>query len=430
MKRSRPPGAAARIAIVGINYAPELTGIGVYSTGMAEYLAAQGNEVDVYTGFAYYPQWRKAPEDRGRLYRFERRNGVSVRRHFVYVPAQPRAATRMLHELSFVLSASLGYLLGPRAAVTFVVSPPLPLGVPVGLLAKLKGSRVVFHVQDLQPDAAIETGLLKPGWFTRALLALERRTYALADRVSTISRGMLARIEAKGVAQAKTLMFVNWANDDLVGPRGRDTELRERWALGERFVVLYSGNLGVKQGLDMLLDCAALMRAARDVVFLVVGDGAAKPALLRRIQAERLENVQLRPLQPPELLSELLATANVAVIPQLPGVGDIVLPSKLSNILAAERAVVAAAPGPSELARTLHEAGCGLTVPPGDAGALADALRRLKANPLELARFAANGRRYMHERLSRSAVLPQVSEAVVALRPRAQGTRAQEKTAA
>src|SRR5262249_13886403 len=160
---------------------------------------------DVYTGFAYYPQWRKAPRDDARLYRFERRNGVNVRRHYVYVPARPRALTRMLHELSFVVSASLGYLFGPRAAVPLLVSPPLPLGVPVGLIAKLKRSRLVFHVQDLQPDAAIETGLLQPGWFTRALLALERCTYALADRVSTISRGMLARIEAKGVAQAKTL---------------------------------------------------------------------------------------------------------------------------------------------------------------------------------------------------------------------------------
>src|SRR5262245_6049826 len=424
MNRSAPPAAASRIAIVGINYAPELTGIGVYSTGMAEYLAAQGVEVDVYTAFAYYPQWRKDDQDRGRLFRFERINRVNVRRHFVYVPPRPTALKRMLHEISFVASSSVGYLLGPRAAVTIVVSPPLALGFPVGLLAKLKRSRVVFHVQDLQPDAAIQTGMLKPGWFTRALLALEARTYALADRVSSISDGMLARIRAKGVAQAKTLLFANWANDDVVAPRGCDTEFRERWRLGERFVVLYSGNLGVKQGLDMLLDCAALMRADPSVVFLIVGDGAAKPQLLRRIEREGLANVQLRPLQPAELLSELLATANVAVIPQLPGVSDVVLPSKLSNILAAERAVVAAAGDSSELARTLHEAACGLIVPPADAPALAAALRRLQADPIELARFALNGRRYMRERLSRTAVLPHVTEAIVAL-----GPRSREKTA-
>src|SRR5262249_24116855 len=130
MQRSVSRDGESRVAIVGINYSPELTGIGVYSTGMAEYLAALGHSVDVYTAFAYYPQWRKGWEDRRRLHRFERRNGVNVRRHFVYVPQRPTARRRMLHELSFVLSASIGYLLGPRAAVTFVVSPPLPLGVP------------------------------------------------------------------------------------------------------------------------------------------------------------------------------------------------------------------------------------------------------------------------------------------------------------
>jgi colanic acid biosynthesis glycosyl transferase WcaI len=402
-----------RIAVVGINYAPELTGIGVYTTGMAEYLAAQGHSVDVYTGFPYYPQWRKAQDDRRRLYRFERRNGVNLRRHFLYVPARPRALSRMLHELSFIAAASLGYLLGPRADVTVVVSPPLPLGLPIALIARLKRSRVVFHVQDLQPDAAIETGLLRPGAFTRALLALERVTYAAADRVSTISRGMLARIEAKGVAPGKTLVFANWADDDVVAPRSRNTELRERWDLGERFVVLYSGILG--NSLGMLLDCAALMREDRDVVFLIAGDGAARPELLRRVQRERLENVRLRPAQPSERLSELLATADVAAIPQLPGEGDILLPSKLSNLLAAERAVVASACDTSELARTLQEAGCGLVVPPGDAGALAVALRRLKSSPLERARCAVNGQRYMRERLSRTAVLPHVSEAVTAM---------------
>src|SRR5262249_517970 len=217
---------------------------------------------------------------------------------------------------------------------------------------------------------------------------------------------------------AKTLMFINWANDDLVQPLARDTHFRQEWQLGERFVVLYSGNLGVKQGLGTLLDCAALMRAERDIVFVIAGDGAGKAELLRRAPREQLDNGQLRPLQPAELLSELLATADVAVIPQRPGIGDIVLPSKLCNLLAAERPVVAAAYNSSELARTLHEARCGVVVPPGDAAALAEALRRLKASPLERARYAANGRRYMHERLSRAAVLPRVSEAVIALQPR------------
>jgi colanic acid biosynthesis glycosyl transferase WcaI len=283
------------------------------------------------------------------------------------------------------------------------------------MLARLKRSRLVFHVQDLQPDAALETGLLKPGLFARALLALERHTYALADRVSTISRAMRSRIQAKGVGQGKTMLLANWANDDLVRPRDPDTDYRRAWRLDGRFVVLYSGNLGVKQGLDVLLDCARLSLSDPDLVFVIVGDGGERGGLVARARRERLDNVQFHPLQPEERLSDLLATANVAVIPQRPGVTDIVLPSKLANILAAERAVIATAHQASELARTLQRAQCGIVVPPGDAVALAKAIARLKGSPLELARMGANGRCYMRERLSRDAVLPRAREALLSL---------------
>src|SRR5215831_5622245 len=173
-----------RIAIVGINYAPELTGIGVYTAGLAEFLASRGISVDVYTGFPYYPMWAKAPEHRGTWSARERINGVSVRRHYLYVPARPSAVKRMLHELSFVASASLGYLRGPRADCTIVVSPPLFLGVPILLMARLKGSQTVFHVQDLQPDAAIDFGLLRPSALTQFFYWVEGVTYRLAHRVA------------------------------------------------------------------------------------------------------------------------------------------------------------------------------------------------------------------------------------------------------
>ncbi|MBC7803080.1 MAG: WcaI family glycosyltransferase [Candidatus Parcubacteria bacterium] len=406
---------ALRVAIVGINYAPELTGIGVYSTGFAEFLAARGFEVDVYTAFPYYPAWRKEDDARGRLYRSERLRGVNVRRHYLYVPRRPGALARMLHELSFILSASIGYLFGPTADCTIVVSPPLPLGIPISLLARLKLSRVIFHAQDLQPDAAIELGLLKKGRFCDMLLKIEGWTYALAHRVSSIGRAMLGRVQGKGVPGRKLLLMKNWANDDVVRPLERSTSYRARWSLGERFVVLYSGNLGVKQGLGMVLDCAARMRERDDVVFVIVGDGGEKAALVARAEAEGLGNIQFHPLQPLAQLGELLATADVAVIPQKPGFGDIVLPSKLANILASERPVVAAVPAGSELAVTLREAACGLVVEPGDAAALAGALRHLADDPRERSRLASNGRRYMLASLARDSVLAQHLRVVEAL---------------
>jgi colanic acid biosynthesis glycosyl transferase WcaI len=411
------PGMAPplRIAIVGINYAPELTGIGVYNTGLAEYLAARGFEVDVYTAFPYYPAWRKDEDAAGRLYRRERVRGVNVRRHYLYVPRRPGALARMCHEMSFILSASLGYLFGPPADCTIVVSPPLPLGVPISILARLKLSKVVFHAQDLQPDAAIELGLLRRGRFSDFLLRIERWTYALAHRVSSIGRAMLGRIGAKGVPARKLLLLKNWANDDVVQPLARHTAYRERWGLQDRFVVLYSGNLGVKQGLGVLLDCAARLRDRSDIAFVIVGDGGEKAALVERAAAEGLGNVQFQPLQPLARLGELLATADLAVIPQKPDFGDIVLPSKLANILASERPIVAAAPATSELGLTLREAACGVVVEPGDSAALAEAVQRLAADPRERARLAANGRRFMLASLAREPVLAQHARALEAL---------------
>jgi colanic acid biosynthesis glycosyl transferase WcaI len=290
----------------------------------------------------------------------------------------------------------------------------------------------VFHVQDLQPDAAIELGLLKQGRFSDFLLRIERWTYALADRVSSIGRAMLGRIHAKGVPERKLLLLKNWANDDVVKPLGRSTAYRERWGLQDRFVVLYSGNLGVKQGLGMLLECAARLRHRSDIAFVVVGDGGEKAALVARAEAEGLGNIQFHPLQPLAQLGELLATTDLAVIPQKPDFGDIVLPSKLANILASERPIVAAAPPTSELALTLREAACGLVVEPGDAAALAETVQRLAGDPRECARLAANGRRFMLASLARNSVLGQHARALEALlvadsleRVRAAGWRAE-----
>jgi colanic acid biosynthesis glycosyl transferase WcaI len=397
-----------RIAIVGINYAPELTGIGVYTAGLAEFLASRGISVDVYTGFPYYPMWAKAPEHRGTWSARERINGVSVRRHYLYVPGRPSAVKRMLHELSFVASASLGYLLGPRADCTIVVSPPLFLGVPILLMARLKGSQTVFHVQDLQPDAAIDFGLLKPGALTRLFFWVERVTYRLADRVASISSGMLRAITDKGVSPRKTLMIRNWANDERVAPRPRNTRYREQWGLDRKFVVLYAGNLGVKQGLPTLLECARLLRHDPEIVFLVVGDGGQKAELVAMARRLGLDSVRFEPLQPAENLGELLATADVAVAPQKAGAKDIVLPSKVANILAAARPLIAAAARHMELGRMLREADCGIVVPPENAEQMARAIVKMKCDPAAAARFGANGRAYMEARLRRDVVLERV----------------------
>lgn len=408
-------GDSMRVAIVSINYSPDMTGISVYTTGMAKYLAASGNEVLVYTGFSYYPRWAKALADHRVWSRREQVDGVNLRRSYLYVPKRPSAIKRMAHELSFVLSATIGYLFGPRADCTIVVMPPLFLGVPIALLAKLKGSRLICHVQDLQPDAAVELGMLKRGPLTRLFYAVERLTYRLADRVSTIGEGMRRRIVAKGVPAEKTFILRNWANDDLVSPARRATGLRAEWALGDRFVVLYSGNMGVKQGLSSVLACADILRERSDIVFLVVGDGGEKADLAQRAEQMKLDNLMFKPLQPQEKLAELLATCDLSVIPQKPGVTDIVLPSKLGNILGSARPVLVAARSSTELARMVIDGGFGIVVEPGDAQQMADAVLALRSDPQRCDTLGQNGRRYMEKHLARRVVLHGLTNELVGL---------------
>jgi colanic acid biosynthesis glycosyl transferase WcaI len=407
------------VTIVGINYAPDPTGIPVYTTGLAEYLVGQGHAVTMYTGFPYYPRWAKDTQDRGRLFRSETIKGVAVRRHYIYVPSKPSALKRMLHELSFVCSVTPGYLFGPRADLTIIISPPLFLGIPVALIAWFKRSRTIFHVQDLQPDAAVDLGMLKPGALTSLFFLLEKVTYRLADRITTISRGMLEKIASKGVPRHKLTLFRNWAHDNLVSPMATETRYRQDWNLTGKFVVLYSGNMGVKQGLDSVLHAADALNGHRDIVFLIVGDGGEKEALMERAAAMRLDNIQFRPLQSMEQLSELLATADVAVIPQKRGVKDIVLPSKLGNLLASGRPVIAAAEPDTEFGKIVLESGCGVLVEPGNGEQIAAAILGLHNVPDDRTRMGGNGRRYMETELSGAAVLGGIAGRIEALVSRA-----------
>lgn len=394
-----------KVAIVGINYAPEPTGIPVYTTGMAEYLAKQNVSVTVYAGFPYYPTWAKRESDRGRLYRRDTINSVTVRRSYVYVPSRPTAMKRIIHELSFVISASLNYLLGPRADCTIIVSPPLLLGIPVLLLAKLKRSRTLFHVQDLQPDAAVDLGMLRRGAFTKILFGLEYLTYRWSDYISTISEGMLNKIVSKGINRDKLFLFRNWANDDDIRPMDRDTAYRRELGLQDKFAVLYSGNMGVKQGLGVVLEAARLLREVTDIVFVIVGDGGEKEYLVRQAQSGGVDNVMFLPVQPYERLSELLATADVSIIPQKKGVQDIVLPSKLSNLMASWRPIVAAAQEGSEFSRIIEEADCGIRIDAGNSTQMARAIMRLHESPELRERLGRNGGSYMQSHLGHRAVL-------------------------
>jgi putative colanic acid biosynthesis glycosyltransferase WcaI len=386
-----------RIVVWGINYAPEFTGIAPHSVALCEFLEAEGHEVEMITGFPYYPAWEKRPEDRGRLYRTDTIKGVCVRRCWQFVPSRVSALKRIFHEGSFVFTSALRALTLPQPEVYVVVSPPLLLGVAAWIVGKIKRAPFVFHVQDMQPDAAVGLGMLKANWFTRALYALEAFAYRGAARVSGITRGMLTSFRRKGVPEAKLIYFPNAIDLKSAAGNGARGDFRERHGfVAEDFLAVYAGNLGVKQGLEVLLDTAPLLRNPR-IRLLICGDGAQREALAARAREMNLPNFSMLPLQAGPNYQALLNNADLCFITQQAGAGNSFFPSKLLGLLAASKPVVTVASPECELALSLAEGKFGVNVPPERPRELAELLDSLASDPERLWIYGANGRRYVEQ---------------------------------
>jgi colanic acid biosynthesis glycosyl transferase WcaI len=403
-----------RAIVWGINYAPEFTGIAPHSVTLCEFLHARGDDVSMVTSFPYYPSWKKRPEDRGHLYRTDQINGVPVHRCWHFVPKRVSALKRIVHEATFVVTSTCRALSLPTADVYVLVSPPLLLGVAGWFVGKLKDAPFVFHVQDMQPDAAVGLGMLKAGWFTKALYWLESFAYRQASRVSGITQGMLKSFRGKGVPESKLIYFPNAIALNDASPAPVRGEFRGLHGIGaEEFLAVYAGNLGVKQGLHVLLETAPLLRDRR-IRILICGDGAQREALADRVRELKLPNVSMLPLQAGPAYRALLVDADVCFITQQVGAGNSFFPSKLLGLLAESKPVVTVAAPECELALSLGEGKFGVNIPPGHARELANLLDSLASDPDRLAEFGAAGRRYV-EQFEKSRVLQSFAEELESL---------------
>lgn len=367
-----------RILIVGINFSPELTGIGKYNGEMARWFAAKGHEVRVVTAPPYYPEWKVAKDYSGWRYGREKIDGVTVFRCPLWVPSRPSGLKRILHLASFALSSflvMLGQMLW-KPDVVFVVEPPLFCSPGALLAATLCGAKTWLHVQDFEIDAAFELGLIRGNWMRRFALRMEHWLMACFDRVSSISPKMRDRLIEKGVANA--VLLPNWVDLDEIYPLQCRSEFRVELGIDQGVcVALYSGNMGEKQGLEILLAAAHLLEDHPEVLFLLCGDGSARDKLVQ--QSQGMKNLIWLPLQPVERLNGLLNLADVHLLPQRIGVGDLMMPSKLLGMLASGKPVLAMAEQGTQLQREVS--GCGVVLPPGDVDGLAVALLELAGRP-------------------------------------------------
>lgn len=326
-----------KILLYGINYIPELTGIGKYSGEMARWLADQGHEVQVVTAPPYYPDWKVRGGFAGWHFSRSEEEGVSVIRCPLYVPAKPSALKRVLHLTSFSLSSSLAVLgqLRWRPDLVILVVPTLFCAPQALLLAKLCRAKSVLHIQDYEVDALFGLGIARGGALRHLALAAERAILRAFDRVSTISSGMLQRARQKGVDAQRLRFFPNWSETARFQGVARSPALLERLGIDPaKRVLLYAGNMGEKQGLESVIEAAERLQARSALIFLLVGEGAGKARLVELAARKGLANVLFAPLQPYEDLPALLASADCHLVVQKRGAADAVLPSKLTNILA------------------------------------------------------------------------------------------------
>jgi colanic acid biosynthesis glycosyl transferase WcaI len=422
-----------KILLYGLNFAPELTGIGKYTGEMAAWLAARGHVVRVVTAPPHYPDWkvsegfrnwwssdtdfviasdgRQSTQSGLSSLGTPRNHALKVYRCPLWVPRQPDGSKRLLHLASFALS-SLPVLLAQvvwRPQVVWVVEPALICAPGAVALARICGAKVWLHVQDFEVDAAFDLGLLRGAWLRRLVAGAERWLMRRFDVVSTISQKMHQRLLDKGVAANKVRLAVNWVNmPEFASPslEGVASYRRELNVPVDAVVAMYSGNMGGKQGLEVLAAVAKTFTAegevlGQNIVFVFCGNGTGRADLVKGCAG--LPNVRFVGLQPSERMPYFLAMADIHLLPQRADAADLVMPSKLTSMLASARPVIATAHAGTELATVVEN--CGLVVPPEDPLAFAKAVRTLAEDPELRERLGAAGYVYAQAYLDKEAVL-------------------------
>ncbi|WP_318363986.1 colanic acid biosynthesis fucosyltransferase WcaI [Enterobacter sp.] len=399
-----------RILVYGINYSPELTGIGKYTGEMVEWMARQGHDVRVITAPPYYPEWKVG--EPYSAWRWRREEGAAtVWRCPLYVPKTPTTLKRLIHLGSFALSSFFPLMAQRRWKPDRIIGvvPTLFCTPGMRLLAKLSGARTVLHIQDYEVDAMLGLGMAgkgKGGRVARLASAFERSGLLNVDNVSTISRSMMNKAQEKGVPAERVIFFPNWSEV----ARFRDVTdadaltLRQQLTLpADKKIILYSGNIGEKQGLENVIEAADRLRD-QPWLFVIVGQGGGKARLEKMARERGLGNVIFHPLQSYDALPALLKLADCHLVIQKRGAADAVLPSKLTNILAVGGNAVITAERHTELGQLCDTCpGIAVCVEPESVDALIDGIDQALLMP----KFNTVAREYAERTLEKENVLSQ-----------------------
>lgn len=390
--------------VVGINYAPEHTGIAPYTTQACDHLAAGGAEVLVFAGVPHYPHWSVPAAYRRRLRSDERHGSVTVRRLRHSVPSQQSARSRGTYEATFgahVLAQRVPW----RPDVVLAVVPSLFGAASAARLARRAGAPLVVWVQDLMGPATAQSGIAGGGRIARATSGLERWVLRQASGVVVVSGAFVPYVVAAGVQGQRVHVVPNWTH---ISPSRVDREAVRRrlgWA-DDEVVALHSGNMGLKQGLENVVKVGRLAESPVRVVLM--GDGNQRAAL--ETLGRDAPRLSFLPPAPSEEFPKILAAADVLLVNERASAVDMSLPSKLTSYFSAGVPVLAAVPPGGGTAAEVARSGGGVLVAPENPAALLAALLALGASPDERARLGAAGARHAAEHLAAEAALVRLAD--------------------
>lgn len=401
-----PAVGPLRLAVLCPHFAPDTAPTGAVISRIVAELAALGHEVHVVTALPWYRDHRiEAGWEPARWrdwIRCETTPWGSITRVHPFPGDDKRnLLRRALGFAGFSALAGLASLRGGRVDAVIAMSPPLTMGLTGWGTHLVRRGPLVFNIQDVFPDAAIRTGAITDRRIIAVASWLERLSYRRAAAVTVLSDDLRDNVAAKMSPRRRDRVHVipNFVDTEAIRPADRLTPYRGEHAIGDEPVVMYAGNVGFSQSLELVLAAA---RALPSATFVVNGDGAARTQL--EAVAADLPNVRFVGYQPMERLPEVLATADLHVVPLRAGLGNVSVPSKTYSILAAGRPLLAAIDAGTEVPRMIDASGAGRIVPPDDAPAFVAAVRDLLSDPSGTAAMGARGRAWVEEAASPAAV--------------------------
>ena len=401
-----------RILLIIGNYYPEPTGIGRYNNEMTDWLADSGFDCTVLTTYPYYPHWKIQPPYKRSNWWYKKEtkktakgNVITVYRCPHYVPGNITGKTRIISDISFFIAAffrMLIFFVGKKFDYVMNVTPPLAPGLLAVMYKRLRKAKFIYHIQDLQADAARELNIIRSKKFMRYILALENKIIWQADVVSTVSKGMADKLKEK--TQRQVIVFPNWTDTTSFYPIESKNLLKEMYGFkASDKVILYSGAIGEKQGLDLMLHIARHFDEIRHYKFVICGTGPYKEKLEQAARQQNLDNIFFMPLQPEEELNRFLNMADLHLIMQKAGITDLMMPSKLTNILAVGGVALVTANGNSALYNMVKNNGIALSAKPQNEQNILDKIAT--GLTYDQADIRKNARAFAEENLSLEKVL-------------------------